>query len=85
MYRLLLLLPLAACAAHADTPAQVECSSFPVRSTTAIAPFQAPADLSAARVNPTRLPPGWSPVGASVGEGGAYVVACRPVTGPPTP
>ena len=85
MSRLLLFLPLAACAARADTPSQLECTSFPVRSTTAIAPFQAPADLAAARLNTTRLPPGFAPVGGSVGEGGAYVVACRTVAGSPAP
>jgi hypothetical protein len=68
--------------APAPAPAaQYECTSFPVRSTTAMGPFQAPADVSAAKVNPTRLPAGWAPVGGSIGEGGAFVLACRVVGG----
>ena len=67
--------------APAPAAAQYECTSFPVRSTTAMGPFQAPADVSAAKVNPTRLPAGWAPVGGSIGEGGAFVLACRVVGG----
>jgi hypothetical protein len=60
---------------------QYECTSFPVRSTMAMGAFQAPADVSNARLNPTRLPVGWTPMAGSIGEGGAFVVACRPVGG----
>lgn len=66
-------------AAPVSPPVQYECSSFPVRSTMAMGAFQAPADVSSARLNPTRLPVGWTPMAGSVGEGGAYVVACRAV------
>lgn len=62
------------------TPApelQYECTSFPVRSTMAMGAFQAPADVSNARLNTTRLPVGWTPMAGSVGEGGAFVVACK--------
>jgi hypothetical protein len=68
------------CLARAEAPsapATQECTSFPVRTTTAMGPFQAPADLAGARVNATKLPSGWTPVGGTVGEGGAYVIACR--------
>lgn len=71
---------LTGCLAHAEAPAAPvtqECTSFPVRTTTAMGPFQAPADLASARVNATKLPAGWTPVGGTVGEGGAYVIACR--------
>jgi hypothetical protein len=40
--------------------------------------FQAPADVSDVKVNSTLLPAGWSPVGGTVGSGGAYVLACHP-------
>ena len=33
--------------------------------------------VSDAKVNATRLPAGWQPVGGTVGEGGAFVLACR--------
>jgi hypothetical protein len=39
--------------------------------------FQAPADLGTAKINATTLPPGPTPAGGSVGEGGAFVLACR--------
>lgn len=77
--RLLPLLLAAGCLAHADTPATpFECTTFPVRQTTTITAFQAPADLTNAKVNATKLPAGWEPVGGTIGEGGAYVLACRP-------
>jgi hypothetical protein len=65
----------------APAPVQYECSAFPVRSTMAMGAFQAPADVTNARLNPTRLPPGWTPMAGSVGEGGAFVIACRPTGG----
>jgi hypothetical protein len=77
-----LLLALSGCAAYAegtpDPAPQYECTSFPVRSTTAMGAFQAPADVSDVKVNSTLLPAGWSPVGGTVGSGGAYVLACHP-------
>lgn len=73
-----LVLPVAACAARAEEAVPTyECTSFPVRSTAAMTAFQAPADLVNARINTTKLPPGWEPVGGTVGEGGAFVLACR--------
>ncbi|MES2641644.1 MAG: hypothetical protein V4850_19285 [Myxococcota bacterium] len=68
-------------AVPAPAEVQYECTSFPVRSTMAMGAFQAPADVSNARLNPTRLPVGWTPMAGSIGEGGAFVVACRPVGG----
>lgn len=78
--RSLALVALVACSAHAQEPApapRYECTSFPVRSTAAMGAFQAPADLTEARINATTLPAGWVPQGGSVGEGGAFVLACR--------
>ncbi|MDP2316065.1 MAG: hypothetical protein Q8P41_24420 [Pseudomonadota bacterium] len=71
--------PPAVAAPAVAAPVQYECTSFPVRSTMAMGAFQAPADVSGARLNPTRLPAGWVPMGGSIGEGGAFVLACKPL------
>jgi hypothetical protein len=74
---LLVLATAPASASDGDAAPQYACTTFPVRSTMAMGAFQAPADVSAAKLNATTLPPGWVPMAGSVGSGGAFVIACR--------